>query len=244
MTPRILLLITSLFVSMAGASAADAQPHGIIMFGDSCTAERPGSVQKVYAVRVQEALEGIGSSVKVRNAGLGGNTTANARQRFTRDVLQHQPRLVVFQFGINDSCIDVWKTPPATTPRVSLIDYIANLRAMIAEARTQKAAVILMTPNPLRWTAKLKSLYGKPPYRPDAEDGMDAPQFGLYNDALRKLAKELSVPLVDIHAAYPDFAAKQKKTISGLLLDGMHPNDLGHQLVCERLLPAIRAVLD
>ena len=39
------------------------------------------------------------------------------------------------------------------------------------------------------------------------------------NPMLRKLAAELHLPLVDVRAAYPDFAAKHQTTIDGLLLD-------------------------
>jgi hypothetical protein len=45
-----------------------------------------------------------------------------------------------------------------------------------------------MTTNPLRWTSKLRELYGKPPYNADAEDGFEALNLTRYNDALRKLA--------------------------------------------------------
>jgi lysophospholipase L1-like esterase len=216
------------------------KPNGIIMFGDSTTALRPGAVKKVYSVRVDEALQSIGSSLSVANAGVGGNTTRDARRRFASDVLKHQPKVIVMQFGINDAAVDVWKKPPATQSRVPLEEYIANLRALITEAREHKARVILMTTNPLRWTPRLKELYGRPPFRPEDEDGFDAPVLEGYNVALRNLAAEFNVPLVDVRAAYPAFAAKHGTTIEGLLLDGMHPNDLGHQLVSELLLPAIR----
>jgi hypothetical protein len=100
-----------------------------------------------------------------------------------------------------------------------------------------------MTTNPLRWTGKLRELYGKAPYKPDAEDGFDVPFLASYNEALRDLAKEMKVSLVDVRAAYPEFAAKHKVTVDDLLVDGMHPNDLGHQLVSELLVPAIRNAL-
>ena len=45
---------------------------------------------------------------------------------------------------------------------------------------------------------------------------------------------------MDVHAAYPTFAAKYQTNIDGLLPDGRHPNDLGHQLVSELLVPAFR----
>ncbi|MHB1079428.1 MAG: GDSL-type esterase/lipase family protein [Prosthecobacter sp.] len=219
----------------------EPKPGGIVMFGDSTTAPR-GSL-KVYATRVETMLQSIGSSLGVHNAGIGGNTTRDALKRLQTDVLKYKPRIVVMQFGINDSAVDVWKNPPATEPRVPLAEYLSNLRRMIAAAQQAKAQVILMTTNPLRWTSKLKEMYGKPPYNPAAEDGFDSATLAGYNDALRQLAAELKLPLVDVRAAYPDFAAKHQTTIEGMLLDGMHPNDLGQQLVAELLVPAIRGVL-
>lgn len=217
------------------------KPGGIWMFGDSTTAPR-GSV-KVYAERVDIALQSIGSSLSVYNAGVPGNTTAQAVRRLQTDVLACKPRIVVMQFGINDSAVDVWRKPPATQPRVSLEAYLANYRSMIAATRKAGAKVIVMTTNPLRWSSKTLEVYGKPPYKPDAEDGFESPTLLAYNDALRALAKELDVPLVDVHAAYPAWAAKKKTTIAAMLPDGMHPGDAGHELITELLVPAIRSVV-
>ena len=55
------------------------KPGGIFMFGDSTTAQR-GSV-KVYAERVQTALQGVGSSLSVYNAGVPSNTTVQGLKR-------------------------------------------------------------------------------------------------------------------------------------------------------------------
>ncbi len=223
--------------------ATPPKPGGVIMFGDSTTAFRPGAVQKVYSVRVEEALQGIGSGLSVHNAGIGGSTTRDAIERLDRDVLQHKPRIVVMQFGINDSAVDVWKDPPATAPRVPLAEYLDNIRSLTALVQKSGARVILMTTNPIRWTSILRERYGKPPYDPDSGEGFDGPNLAPYNEALRQLAAELKVPLVDVRAAYPEYAARQKTDLDGLLLDGMHPNDKGHSLVAERLLPVIRELL-
>lgn len=216
---------------------------GIIMFGDSTTADRPGAVQKVYPVRVEEALQSIGSSLSVYNAGIGGNTTRDALKRLERDVLRHKPRVVVMQFGINDSAVDVWKTPPATEPRVPLAEYLENVSELTAAVRKTGARVILMTTNPIRWTSLLRDRYGRTPYNPESEEGFDSLTLAGYNEALRELANELEVPLVDVRAAYSEFAEKMGTTVDGLLLDGMHPNDLGHELVADLLVPAIREVV-
>jgi hypothetical protein len=131
--------------------------------------------------------------------------------------------------------IPIYKPPAPLPPKPA--EYEQNLRWMIATLRQHNAKPILMTTNPTRWTSKLRELYGKPPYRPEDADGFDAPVLARYNETVRKLAQQLSVPLVDIHAG---FTAKKADK---LLLDGMHPNDEGHRLVAELLVPVIREQL-
>jgi len=222
--------------------ALEPKPGGIIMFGDSTTDFRE-DVAKIYAVRVQEALKSSGSTLAVYNAGVPSNTTRNAVKRLESDVLRHKPKVVVIQFGLNDSAVDVWKVPPATAPRVPLPEYLDNMRQMISAIQKQQARVILMTTNPMRWKPRVRQLYGKPPYDPNAEDGFESPHLLRYNAALRQLATEMKVPLVDVHAAYPTFANNHQATVDLMLPDGLHPNDLGHELVAELLLPAIQQVL-
>ncbi|HWC90807.1 MAG TPA: GDSL-type esterase/lipase family protein, partial [Pirellulales bacterium] len=107
------------------AAAAAMQPVSIVAFGDSTTAARGSTT--VYATILQEELRGV----RVINAGVGGNSTEMARKRFEADVLSQRPRIAIIQFGINDAAVDVWKTPPATQPRVSLERYEANLRSFV-----------------------------------------------------------------------------------------------------------------
>jgi len=85
-----------------------------------------------------------------------------------------------------------------------------------------------MTPQPLRWTPKLLKLYGKPPYVPGDEAGLNV-LLEEYVKTLREVAREKKVPLVDVYAAFADGAG-------GLLQDGMHPNDKGHALIYRLLL--------
>ncbi len=220
-----------------------AEPPVVVMFGDSTTRARPGAVEKVYPVRIAEALEAGGEAVRIINRGVGGDHTGGARKRFARDVLAEEPALVVIQFGINDAAVDVWKTPPSTGPRVSREDYVANLRWMVEEARGRGVRVILMTPNPLRWAPVIRERYGRPPYDPGDPLGFEKPFFLGHLEAMRSLADELRVPLVDIHAAYAAHERETGETAEALLLDGIHPNDRGHALVAGRLLPVVREQL-
>lgn len=217
-------------------------PGGILLFGDSTTAHRPGAVEKVTSVRLGEALQSIGSSLSVTNAGVGGNTTRDALKRLERDVLAHRPRIVVIGFGINDAAVDVWKNPPATDSRVSLEEYRENLRALAQSIETAGAKVIFMSPNPLRWNSKTRDLYGKPPYDPDREDGFDL-ILASYRAAMREVAEEGDRPLLEVPAVWAARLAETGGRVDELLLDGMHPNDRGHEATASALLPVVRGVL-
>lgn len=222
-------LLLSPFLAFGLLNAAESAQPVIVAFGDSTTA--PRGPLRVYADILRDELPQRSVQAKVINAGVGGNHTVAARKRFHRDVLDRRPDLVIIQFGINDAAVDVWKKPPATKPRVALKTYKTNLRFFIKSIRDAGGHPILMTPNPLRWTAKLKKLYGKPPYDPD-----DANGFNLllqdYAAAVRAIAGEEQVALIDIDRA-------MKAKIDGLLLDGMHPNATGHRLVADQLTPVI-----
>jgi lysophospholipase L1-like esterase len=223
-------------------AAAAPAPQGIWLFGDSTTAHRPGAVEKVASVRLDEALQSIGSSLSVHNSGVGGNTTRDALKRLERDVLAHRPRIVVIGFGINDAAVDVRKTPPAVGPRVPLAEYRENLRTIAIKARAA-AKIIFLSPNPVRWTSLLRDLYGKPPYDPDSETGFDTPVLERYREAMLGLAKDLSAPFLDVPEVWAAAVTESGGVIGSFLLDGMHPNDDGHAATAAALLPMVRAEL-
>ncbi len=228
-------------LSHAGSVLGAETPHAgkavtIVAFGDSTTAPR-GTLQ-VYADCLRRDLPGKGINAKIINAGVGGNTTAAANARFEKDVLGRHPDLVIIQFGINDSAVDVWKKPPATASRVAKVQYRENLECFVDALREKGCKVILMTPNPLRWTLGLKGQYGKPPYRPDDADGFNV-TLSPYVDCMRAVAKNKKVPLVDVYAAFQSYGKVKGQSVDDLLLDGMHPNDRGHRLVADLLIKAM-----
>lgn len=210
-----------------------AAPPTLVAFGDSTTAPRGNTV--VYSTLLAAELAFEGGDVKVINSGIGGNTTTMARARFEKDVLAHHPAVVVLQFGINDSAVDVWKKPPATAPRVPLEDYRKNLREMVQTLKQQNTRVILMTPNPISWTDALRKLYNTAPYVLDDPDGMNV-NLRHYADAVRQLAKEEGTGLIDIYTEFKNADAMPKHKPGWLSKDGMHPDDPGHRLVARFLM--------
>lgn len=229
-----LLPLTAFGMAVAPISPARATDGPrIVAFGDSLTAPR-GNIE-VYPGILATDLSHDGKDVTVINAGVGGHTTAQATSRFERDVLQADPDLVVILFGINDAAVDVWKNPPAAEPRVSLADYRANLGSWVKTLREAGIPVVLMTPNPLRWTDGLRKLYGKPPYRPDDPDGMNVLLHD-YAAAVREIAREHETGLVDIHALATAYESKGPAKNRPFSRDGMHPESEGHRLIAAALI--------
>ncbi len=229
------LTLLLFFIGLAAQGRSHPSAR-IVAFGDSTTAPRASLT--AYPTLLERDLNARGSvTCQVINAGVPGNTTTMGRKRFETDVLAVRPTLVIIQFGINDSAFDVWKNPPATTPRVPVEEYRKNLRHFVEASRETGAAVILMTPNPLRWTPAMKKRYGKPPYDPSRPDGFNLTLVA-YVDAMRALAKEMNVPLLDVARVY---AALPPESVDALLPDGMHPSQRGHDLVAQLLTDVIMA---
>ena len=216
--------------------AADVDDQVIVAFGDSTTA--PRGKLKIYADILRNELSERDLPARVMNAGIGGHNTNHARKRFEKDVLAQRPDIVVIQFGINDAAIDVWKKPPATKPRVSREVYEQNLRHFVGVLKKQDARVVLMTPNPLRWTTKMREMYGKPPYRPSETNGFNV-MLADYAKSVREVAKATDVELVDVYESFEKFGATGDQSVDDLLLDGIHPNEDGHRLVADLLLPVL-----
>lgn len=218
------------------ASGTPGPARTIVALGDSITAVR-GKL-KVYPLLLEEELVARGRTVRVVNAGVGGCTTEQAKARFASDVLARKPDVVVVFFGTNDAAVDVWKTPPATKPRVALERYEANLREFCRTLKARGAKTILVTPPPMRWTANMKKLYGRPPYRPDDLDGFNA-VIAQYAESVRRVAREEGAALADAERAFRAYGQEPGKSVDNLLSDGMHPNAAGQLLLADLLLPLL-----
>lgn len=210
-----------------------ASSQTIVTFGDSVTAQRGQTI--AYSTLLAQDLAFDGRDVTVINAGVGGHTTKNGRDRFEKDVLAKKPTVAVIMFGINDAAVDVWKKPPASGPRVALADYRANLTAMTRALKAQGARVILMTSNPLTWADATRKLYGQAPYRPEAVDGFNV-VLRDYVQAVREIAAAEVVGLVDVFAAFETQAARPGHQPGSLTPDGMHPGDAGQRVIADLLI--------
>lgn len=231
-----MLLIAVGFLWQFSCLPVNAQT--IVTFGDSVTAARGRTI--IYSALLASDLSFEGKEVKVINAGIGGHTTNNGKARFQKDVLDHRPDVAVIMFGINDAAVDVWKSPPASAPRVSLADYRQNLTTMVQALKMQGTRVVLMTSNPIHWSDTTRKLYAKPPYLPEDVDGFNV-LLRDYTQAVREVAKSEGVGLVDVFAAFKAREAQAGHKPGSLARDGMHPDDEGQRLIADLLITHLTA---
>ncbi len=241
------LTLLSLPVAVPAAQPVVAsQPLRIVAFGDSTTATATDwapSITEVYAQCLPRTLAAHGIKAEVTNAGVGDTTTREGRARLDKDVRRFAPDLVVIQFGINDSWIDV--DLGRTEPRLTRDEYRDNLRYFIRTLRQDGAMVILMTPNPMRWSDPFYiEAFRKHPGLLDTrqERGINA-LLDRYAQDVRDVARDEGTALVDVLAAFEDYGAQPGMSINDLLLagDGIHPNNEGQRMVCEMLTRRIVA---
>ena len=230
MTDRMTRSFTNWFVLILFISLCAHVQAGevrIVTFGDSTTAPRKG-VKNVYADRLPSLLAKHGIKAQVINAGVGESHTgrlednpkhkrAHALDRFDKTVRAHKPDVVIIQFGINDSWIDHGESEAPS--RIDVTHYQRNLTHMVRTLKADGAKVILMTPNAL----------GK------RYEAFRHERLIEYADATRGIAKDQKTMLVDIWNQFRNHKP------DAWLLDGMHPNDAGHEVIAQYLASAIAA---
>ena len=116
-------------------------PITIVAFGDSVT---HGSLlneinyETVYWNLLRKKILGVRNYVPVNviNAGIGGITATDSLERMDRQVLSHNPDLIIVCFGLNDVGGE-------------LETYLSSLRIIFEKCKNCGADVIFMTPNML-----------------------------------------------------------------------------------------------
>lgn len=95
-----LILIISFFFGCSNAKEIanfDSEGSNIICFGDSITEGYRVGYESKYPTILSKLL-----GMQVINAGVSGNTTADALSRLKKDVIDQNPRLVIVELGGND----------------------------------------------------------------------------------------------------------------------------------------------
>jgi lysophospholipase L1-like esterase len=216
-------MVCTAHLTLAAGTSAAGSGCCIVALGDSTTVGY--SVSDGYPRKLARQLFQHGISAAVINSGVNGDTTAGARERFERDVLSHDPDVVIIQFGLNDQTVRLYQRPEDVKSYVTETQFSSNLRYFISELRRREVKIVLMTPNPMCWTPVLERLYPEGPFLKGPRGGNSLLQK--YVDTERQLAESQKVPLVDVFQGYFKYEKTSGRPITNLLLDdGVHPTRL------------------
>lgn len=207
------LFLCAVFCCLTPLSAGAILPEEdiVIAYGDSVTASG------TWFSAAEEAF-----GIKIRNMGVGGRNSLEARQSFM-SVVNAKPDVLLLSFGINDAALDMAKHVPLET-------YVETMRAMILRAQKEGMRVILIIENPLDDTL----------YYTRHDESVFAPYGGAnayylqYVNAARDLAEECGLVYADLYRIF-----MEQPNYKALLSDGVHPNEKGYKLYADALTDAL-----
>lgn len=191
----------------------------LVCFGDSLTQAKEG-----YVSVLQKELEK--RSIKVINAGLGGDKTPAALTRLQEKVIDLAPDAVSLFFGSNDALIGKgkWRDEPVVDP----VTYEDNLCWIIHLCRLRSEKIRKFSINTI-----LPRFEGHV-YR----------EFGLcstpYCQAARRAADRMNARLVSLDVLFERLWQQNaaKASQDGLLytIDGCHMTPEGYEIIAEAML--------
>lgn len=218
------------------ANTPAAAPVLIVALGDSVTqgCMKAGVIdhQGVYHNVLKKLLERQfpATTFSVINAGVCGESASGGRKRLERDVIRHNPDLLLLGFCLNDSCGGL----------TQLASYRNNLRAIIQKTRAKtRADVIALTPN---FMASAKNPRIAAEHRKYTKNILAAQKDGTlkaFAAELRQTAAALAVPVADVYAQWEQMAAKGLDT-TAMLCNGLnHPDPARQRLIAKTIMSLI-----
>jgi lysophospholipase L1-like esterase len=163
------------------AAAAQSRPITIFLAGDSTMAAKLPEKRPETGWGEMLGQHFRTGKVEIENRAMNGRSTktflSEGRWQSIVDALKKDD-YVLIQFGHNDSSKEKGEryAPPA--------DYRKNLMRFVEEVRAKKAHPVLLTP-------VMRRRFDK--------DGKFYDTHGEYPDIVRAVARELDVPLIDMH---------------------------------------------
>lgn len=145
---------------------------------------------------------------------IGGEQAEQGAARFERDVLNHNPDVILIDYGLNDRAIGLARAEKAWS------SMIEKTQAWGKE-HGKDVKVILLTPTG----------DGRVDINNDKDD------LAQHAAQIRRLAAKYKVGLVDSYAAFKEYVnADPSHKLADLMSMYVHPNRKGHDIVANKLL--------
>jgi lysophospholipase L1-like esterase len=222
----LLALVVRLSAAEPASAATKVVPVAgdtIVFLGDSITA------QCLYTQYVEHYFHTRFPVTRLHfhNAGVSGDTTADALARFDRDVAAYQPKYVTVLLGMNDGAAKVFEPALFDT-------YRADIEKLLGKIRAIGATPILLTPT--IYDGRMALASGKPDSR--GRGGYYNGVLALYGAWLHDFAAEQGAGFADLYAPLNQFTQQSRRTAPDftLTLDGIHPDPGGQMIMAYALV--------
>lgn len=160
---------------------------------------------------------------EVLNQGKDSDTSKGLRERFPKDVLGLKPDLVILSIGVNDISI---VAEDKSKEKQMLEEYRSNLQAMIDQAKSVNARVLLVS-------GFLAT---------ELPDSQANNYMRLLCEELETIAKRNNLKYVRPDIAALSILRKYRETGAAdllLTIDGVHPNGQGYRVITNCILTSL-----
>ena len=206
-------------------------PIIIVAFGDSVThgvvTSDEINYETVYWNRLKKKINNLNNYVPVNviNAGIGGTTAKESLTRMDKQVLSHNPDLIIVCFGLND----------VNNP---LQEYIESMKEIFDRGLKSGAEVVFMTPNMLNTSVAEDTPKEYYEYAIKTAQMQNEGRMDLYIESAVKLAKKMGVKVCDCYKKWKKLSETQD--ITHLLANRInHPTKEMHELFAQCLYETI-----
>lgn len=209
-----------------------ARPVTYVAFGDSvtqgCMEYATIEHQEVFPQLFKRMVEQRypRTIMNVINSGVSADTVVRSEERWERDIFSYDPDLISIGFGVND----------AHAGEAGLEAYLNGLKRLIQELRDRTSAeIVILTPNMMIMQDNPQVHEKDRPAVASFIRTYEAGHLQRYTEALRKLAGDENLPLVDVYALFDEIKA-QGQDIHSHLVNGInHPSRAFHIRIAQGL---------
>ena len=206
-------------------------PITIVAFGDSvthgCFAGGDIDYDAVYWNVLRQRINAVRNYVPVNviNAAVGGTSAKKSLERLDKQVLKHEPDLVIVCFGLNDV-------------NGELKDFLDALREIFPRCKAAGADVIYLSPNMLNTSVAEDTEQRWWEYAHKTAEMQNGGRMDTYIEGACTVARECGVAVCDCYAEWKKLS--QTQDVTTLLCNRInHPSKEMHVLFADKLFECI-----
>lgn len=210
-------------------------PINIVIFGDSVShgaVDGYNDYENVYWNLLKKKLNKFRDYMPVNmiNVSIGGTTARESLPRFERQVMIHEPDLVIICFGLNDV-------------NRNLENYINSLELMFQKCIDNNVDVIFMTPNMLNTYVADDTSENLRNYAAKTADFQNNGKMDEFMSSAVTLADRMGVKVCDCYSKWKELSKTEDTTL--LLANRInHPVSEMHNLFADSLYEIIMSDIE